>query len=94
MGINESCFQEGFNPVAMKSKSSAAAGMCGWVVNIVKYYRIYEVVEPKRKLLAEANEKLAAAESELTAVRAHVASLEAKLAELNSQFEAASASNQ
>ena len=81
--------KDGFNPTAMKSKSSAAAGMCGWVINVVKYYRIYEVVEPKRKLLSEANEKKEAAETQLAAVRAHVASLEAKLAELNSQFEAA-----
>ena len=32
--------------------------MCGWVINIVSYYRIYEVVEPKRQLLLAANVKL------------------------------------
>ena len=81
--------KEAFNVATMKSKSSAAAGMCGWVINVVKYYRIYEVVEPKRQLLAEANAKLDAANTKLTEVRAHVAGLEAKLAELNAQFEQA-----
>lgn len=61
--------QEKFNPEAMKSKSAAAAGMCAWVINIVKYYRIYEVVEPKRQLLAEANTKLDEANTKLTQVR-------------------------
>ena len=78
-----------FNVETMKSKSSAAAGMCGWVINIVKYYRIYEVVEPKRQLLSEANAKLEDANTKLAAVREHVAGLEAKLQELNDQFEAA-----
>ena len=30
-----------FNPDFIRSKSSAAAGLCGWVVNICKYFRIY-----------------------------------------------------
>ena len=81
--------KEQFNPEAMKSKSSAAAGMCGWVINIVKYFRIYQVVEPKRQLLAEANTKLDEANTKLAGVRAQVAALEAKLAELNEQFETA-----
>ena len=81
--------KEDFNVDKMKSKSSAAAGMCGWVINVVKYYRIYQVVEPKRVLLAEANAKLDEANTKLAGVRALVASLEAKLADLNSQFETA-----
>ena len=35
--------QPGFNADAIRSKSSAAAGLCAWVVNICKYFRIYEV---------------------------------------------------
>jgi dynein heavy chain len=57
--------KESFNPTNMKSKSSAAAGMCAWVINIVKYYRIYEVVEPKRVLLAQANVKLEGANTQV-----------------------------
>jgi dynein heavy chain len=76
-----------FTVDVMRNKSGAAAGMCSWVINVVKYYRIYEVVEPKRILLAEANVKLENANTQLAAVRAHVAGLEAKLYELNTQFE-------
>lgn len=45
-----------FNGVTMKSKSGAAAGMCFWVINICKYFRVYQYVEPKRVKLKEANE--------------------------------------
>jgi hypothetical protein len=33
----------GFSPDNIRSKSSAAAGLCAWVVNICKYFRIYQV---------------------------------------------------
>ena len=80
-----------FNPETMKGKSSAAAGLCDWVVNICKYFRIYQFVEPKRKLLGEANAKLDAANEKLKIVRAQVAALEEKLAQLTHQFEEATA---
>ena len=31
-----------FNPDYIRNKSGAAAGLCGWVVNICKYFRIYQ----------------------------------------------------
>ena len=34
----------GFTPANIKSKSGAAAGLCSWVVNICKYFRIYQVI--------------------------------------------------
>ncbi len=33
----------GFNPDNIRTKSSAAAGLCAWVINICKYFRIYQV---------------------------------------------------
>lgn len=33
-----------FNADYIRSKSGAAAGLCGWVVNICKYFRIYQVI--------------------------------------------------
>ena len=33
----------GFNPENIRTKSSAAAGLCAWVINICKYFRIYQV---------------------------------------------------
>ena len=49
-----------FNADHIKSKSVAAAGL-RWVCNVCIYHDIYLDVEPKRKMLYEAQEKLAAA---------------------------------
>lgn len=40
-----------FNADYIRSKSGAAAGLCGWVVNICKYFRIYQVTLTTRLLL-------------------------------------------
>lgn len=32
-----------FNAANIRTKSGAAAGLCGWVINICKYFRIYQV---------------------------------------------------
>lgn len=47
------------------SKSAAAAGLCAWVINIVKFYDVYVVVEPKRRALNAANAELQAARDKL-----------------------------
>ncbi|KAF6251999.1 flagellar outer dynein arm heavy chain beta [Scenedesmus sp. NREL 46B-D3] len=75
-----------FNADYIRSKSSAAAGLCGWVVNICKYFRIYQVVAPKRAALAEANRKLEAANKKLTGIRAKVKELQDKVAALEESF--------
>ena len=51
-----------FDPDFIRAKSSAAAGMCAWVINIVTFYRIFCDVAPKRNTLAQANADLAAAQ--------------------------------
>lgn len=48
------------------SKSAAAAGLCAWVINIVKFYDVYVVVEPKRRALNQANAELQAARDKLS----------------------------
>eukprot|EP00891_Asterochloris_glomerata_P002883 jgi/Astpho2/2883/Aster-01037 len=72
----------GFNPDAIRSKSGAAAGLCGWVVNICKYFRIYQVVAPKRAALAEANKRLEGANKKLTGIRGKVKELKDRVASL------------
>ncbi|KAI8473051.1 MAG: flagellar outer dynein arm heavy chain beta [Monoraphidium minutum] len=72
----------GFKAESIKSKSSAAAGLCGWVLNICKYFRIYQVVAPKRAALAEANRKLEAANKKLAGIRAKVKELQDRVAAL------------
>jgi dynein heavy chain len=54
----------------IKTKSSAAAGLCDWSINICKYFRIYQQVAPLRAKLAEANAKLDGANAKLKVIRA------------------------
>lgn len=71
------------------NKSKAAAGLCDWAINIVKYFDVVIDVAPKKAELAEANEKLQTANETLTEVMAKVAELNAMVADLESQFDAA-----
>lgn len=62
-----------FEPEFIRSKSAAAAGLCAWVINIIKFYEVYCDVEPKRKALAQANMELAAAQDKLSNIKKKVA---------------------
>ncbi|XP_075210990.1 dynein heavy chain at 93AB [Lycorma delicatula] len=78
-----------FEPEFVRSKSAAAAGLCAWVINIIKFYEVYCDVEPKRKALAQANADLAQAQERLMVIKQKVASLEEQLAKLTADFEQA-----
>ncbi|EFN60095.1 hypothetical protein CHLNCDRAFT_133411 [Chlorella variabilis] len=80
-----------FNKEAMSNKSKAAAGLCSWAINIVRYYDVWSTVEPKRQELAQANAKLVEANEKLVAVRAKVEALNAQLQALEQQYAAAAA---
>ncbi|XP_055848919.1 dynein beta chain, ciliary isoform X2 [Episyrphus balteatus] len=80
-----------FEPEFVRSKSGAAAGLCAWVINIIKFYEVYCDVEPKRKALAAANAELAAAQEKLAGIKRKVTSLEEQLAKLTADFEQATA---
>jgi len=54
MGFGGGAENPEFNFEYMKGKSSAAAGLCDWVVNICIYHDIYLDVAPKRKPLPAA----------------------------------------
>jgi dynein heavy chain len=71
-----------FNAEYISNKSGAAAGLCAWVVNICKYFRIYQVVAPKRANLNEANKKLESANKKLSGIRAKVKELQDRVAAL------------
>lgn len=62
-----------FEPEFVRSKSAAAAGLCAWVINIIKFYEVFCDVEPKRKALAAANAELAAAQEKLNSIKKKVA---------------------
>ncbi|XP_066581161.1 dynein beta chain, ciliary [Prorops nasuta] len=78
-----------FEPEFVRSKSAAAAGLCAWVINIIKFYEVFCDVEPKRKALAQANAELAAAQDKLGVIKRKVVSLEEQLAKLTADFEQA-----
>merc|ERR1719281_1225346 len=82
---------EDFTADNMRKKSSAAAGLCEWIINIIMYYDVVIQVEPKKQALREATETLAAANERLGEVKALVAELEAKLAKLIAEFDMAMA---
>ncbi len=80
-----------FVPEVIRKKSLAAAGLVEWVINIIMYYEVVVTVEPKKKALREAGEKLANANEKLTQVNALVADLQSKLATLMREFDTAMA---
>ena len=61
-----------FDPDFIRSKSAAAAGLCSWTVNIVRFYEVYCDVEPKRNALAAANAELASAQEKLGKIKAKI----------------------
>ncbi|KAF3819187.1 hypothetical protein GH733_013337 [Mirounga leonina] len=77
-----------FNPSLIRTKSFAAAGLCAWVINIVKFYEVYCDVEPKRQALAQANFELAAATEKLKAIRKKLESEKIRWGQSIKSFEA------
>lgn len=61
-----------FVPELVKTQSQAAAGLCSWVVNILRYYEVFCDVAPKRMALNKANAELQAAKDKLAAVEKSV----------------------
>ncbi|XP_075374925.1 dynein axonemal heavy chain 17-like isoform X4 [Mycteria americana] len=80
-----------FDPEFIMSKSTAAAGLCSWCLNIVRFYEVFCEVEPKRRALEEANAELAEAQEKLGRIKNKIADLNANLAALTAQFEKATA---
>ncbi|PNJ55829.1 DNAH11 isoform 6 [Pongo abelii] len=77
-----------FNPNLIRTKSFAAAGLCAWVINIIKFYEVYCDVEPKRQALAQANLELAAATEKLEAIRKKLVSEKIRWGQSIKSFEA------
>lgn len=78
-----------FKPEIILSKSVAAAGLCSWVINILKYYDVFVVVEPKRKALAQANRELNEARGRLSELNDRLNLLEQQLSVLRANFDEA-----
>lgn len=82
---------EMFRPDIMKQKSEAAAGLCEWVINIIKFHEVYLVVEPKKKALDKATKELTEARAKLSELKDKLSILERKLNTLREEFDVAMA---
>ncbi|KAI2663319.1 Dynein axonemal heavy chain 11 [Labeo rohita] len=78
-----------FNPEFVRLKSSAAAGLCAWVINIIRFHEVFCEVEVKRMCLAQANADLAEAAEKLEIIRKKLAELDGSLDTLKAAFEKA-----
>lgn len=54
-----------FDPQKILAKSTAASGLCAWVINIHNFYNVFLVVEPKQRALENAQDELKAAQDKL-----------------------------
>lgn len=54
-----------FDPQKILAKSSAASGLCAWVINIHNFHNVFLVVEPKQRALEDAQNELKAAQDKL-----------------------------
>jgi dynein heavy chain len=75
-----------FEPEFVRTKSGAAAGLCSWVINVVRFYEVYCDVEPKRRALQDANNQLKDAQNRLAGIIQRVAELEETLKDLTDQY--------
>lgn len=83
-----------FDPNIVIGKSKAAAGLCSWVINIIKFHDVILEVGPLRKQLEEAKEQLEVATIKLNEVQEIVRKLNAELAQLNKEFQEAETDKQ
>ncbi|XP_029461663.1 dynein heavy chain 11, axonemal-like isoform X2 [Rhinatrema bivittatum] len=80
-----------FNPEFVRTKSSAAAGLCAWVTNIIRFHEVRCEVDLKRRALTQASADLATAAEKLEVIRKRLAELDTNLAALTTAFERATA---
>lgn len=78
-----------FDAEKIKIKSTAAGGLCTWVLNIHKYYEVYQVVGPKQKAKIEAEEELEDTKQNMNEVMHKLNVFEEELRKLHLQMEAA-----
>ena len=83
-----------FNRAAISTKSFAAAGLCEWVINIVKYHDLHQLFIPKEKRLADARTRQEESETKLEKVRARLVEYEKKYIAVVERYEHAKSEQQ
>lgn len=75
-----------FDPAKVLNASSAAEGLCKWILAMEIYDRVAKVVAPKKEKLAIADAQLARTMHELNQKREQLRTLEEKLENLKAKF--------
>nr|CAD7400376.1 unnamed protein product [Timema cristinae] len=78
---------ENFDPDKVKTASSAAEGLCKWVLAICKYDKVAKVIAPKREALEKAQTEFSVAMAALEIKRAQLREVEEKLSKLEAVLE-------
>lgn len=78
---------ENFDPEKIKYTSTAAEGLCKWVIAISKYDKVAKVVAPKKQALAAAEKEYQTAMAALEIKRAQLREVREKLARLEAALE-------
>ena len=76
-----------FKPEKVKNASSAAEGLCNWIIAMEAYDRVIKVVEPKQAALKAAEAELAETMAGLNEKRAMLKAVEERLAALNTELQ-------
>lgn len=66
-------YSKEFDPEFIASKSSAAAGICSWVLNVMVFHYVFENVRPLKMALNAANIDLKAAMDKLNVLQGRIA---------------------
>ena len=78
-----------FDPSKVANASSAAEGLCKWVLAMEIYDRVAKVVAPKKERLVQAQGELAETMQQLNEKRSTLHEVEVRLANLKKQFQEA-----
>ena len=76
-----------FDPTKVAKASSAAEGLCKWVLAMEIYDRVVKVVAPKKVKLSQAQADLAATMEQLNRKRVELKEIEDRLAALQEKFQ-------
>lgn len=80
-----------FQPSVIEKASKACTAMCMWVRAMHKYHEVSVMVEPKKRLLAEAQQSLASTQTALAKAQAKLQDVMDKIYSLEAAFAEASA---
>lgn len=83
-----------FDPEKIKHQSAAASGLCEWVINIHKFYKVYLDVGPKERALNASEKELKEAQDELVRLNEKLVVLQTELNVLQKKLDEVTAAKE